>query len=91
MQASTEGMYRLRGEDAITGWPNAMQSIIHDRDVYMTAAIKAAATGAPWFALRAASRCQSAQHIGGSVPEMSSRLHAVTSKLRSSAAQPSRC
>ena len=44
---SQKGMYRVRGEDAITKWPRAMESVIQDRDTYMTAGIKAIAMGGP--------------------------------------------
>ena len=44
--SSHKGMYRVKGEDAITKWPKAMESVIQDRDTYMAAGLKAIANGA---------------------------------------------
>ena len=38
-------MYRLKGEDAIIGFPNAENSVIADRDIYMARTLRAAALG----------------------------------------------
>ena len=43
--ANTAGPYFLWGEDALIKWPGAIDSIINERDVYMSRAISAAVLG----------------------------------------------
>ena len=38
-------MYKLRGEDAIIGFPGADRSVIKERDIYMARTLRAAAKG----------------------------------------------
>ncbi|KAK9790773.1 hypothetical protein WJX73_006178 [Symbiochloris irregularis] len=45
LQGGGGGMYRLRGEDAIIGFPGADKSVIRERDVYMARTLRAAAQG----------------------------------------------
>jgi pheromone shutdown protein TraB len=46
IQQNLDQRMKLWGEDALLDWPGAQQSIIQERDDYMTRSLAAAATGA---------------------------------------------
>ncbi len=45
VQADSEGIVRLWGEDALLGWPGAMEPIIEERDAVMANVLRACASG----------------------------------------------
>jgi pheromone shutdown protein TraB len=47
IQENIDARMKLYGEDALLDWPGASESIIEERDEYMTRALAASASGAP--------------------------------------------
>ena len=56
-----KGIYKLRGEDAIIGFPGAESSVIRQRDTFMARTLRAAAQGAPQLSPASLLECRALQ------------------------------